>query len=588
MNILPIDPDHIPEKIKNCKRLVCWNLDKRDGKSTKVPINPYTNKLASVSDPSTWGDWITCWNSYESGKNDGIGIVFNGDGLIGIDFDNCRDFTTGNIDPNILKEVKYLNSYTEISPSGTGLHTYILGKLPKGARRKDKIEIYDSGRYFTLTGKHLKETPKEINANQASIDTFYKRMFNDSTQQALEKAFASQNGQAIKSLYEGTHSYSSQSEADLALCGHLAYWTNSDTQEMDRLFRASGLMRPKWDEKRPEGTYGSLTIQKVLSQSFSVPTKQKSTERRRKILQINTIGTLMKKYDTKTVWLWRNIIAPREPQMVNGREGDGKTTFCLKMSQEILDENPANYILWLATEGATRNTVIKANDMGLTTERFIIPNKEDGSFLFNFKNQADIDLVDATLESLNGNVIAVFIDSLRGCSTLDENESKLGKLMIQLNSIVCDKHGAALIYIHHLNKSDRSNLLDRSAGNTAITGAVRHVLTVDPASKSPSSTKICVAKTNFDAPFPTLTVFKTDKDIIIRELKQAVVETQKDKSEELLVSLFTNRKEIPASEIESLGEQKGISKDVLNKAKKQLGIESTKVEGGWRWVWPYK
>ena len=527
MNILPVNPSGIPEAIKSSNRMVNWDAVKRNGKATKVPKNALTGKPASVDNPDSWSDWNTSWKSYESGKHDGIGIVFNGDGLIGIDIDKCREPKTGTILPEVLQYVKELNSFTEVSPSGTGLHIYCKGTLPEGARRIGKIEIYDSGRYFTLTGKHLEGTPKEIKCNQTAIDSFYNRIFKP-TPSILEKAFNSKNGAAIKKLYEGNYPHASASEADLALCNQLAYWTNGNASMMDELFRRSALMRPKWDEKRPGGTYGSMTINKALNQQTTSP--QEPTRRRKK-LKVWSVGNLRKKYDTKVVWLWRTHLAPQEPQMVNGREGSGKTTICLKMAQEMLEENPDKYILWFATEGAVRNTAIKADEMGLATERFIVASKDNDEFLFNFQKQEDINLLDATLEDYNKSVLAVFIDSLRGCSTLDENESQLGKLMIKLNSIVCDRHHAALVYIHHWNKSEKKNYLDRSSGSTAITAAVRHVLSVIPDTKT--TRKIVVSKSNIDDQLPELTVIKAGKDILIREINQSV-ETQKDKSEEFL------------------------------------------------------
>jgi len=281
MNILPVNPDGIPEQIKQSNRLVNWDAVKRNGKATKVPKNARTGQPASVDNPNSWSDWKTCWKSYEAGKHDGIGYVF-GNGLIGIDFDKCRDPKTGAIQPDIQKIINEFDSYTEISVSGTGLHIFTQGKLPEGARRKGNIEIYDSGRYFTLTGRNLPGTQKEIKENQSKIDSFYKRLFDNSIPPALEKAFASQNGQAIKNLYQGVHSYNSASEADLALCNHLSFWTNGDTSLVDELFRNSGLMRPKWNEKRPGGTYGSMTVNKVLNQPATfaqVPTRKKALKK---------------------------------------------------------------------------------------------------------------------------------------------------------------------------------------------------------------------------------------------------------------------------------------------------------------------
>ena len=81
----------------------------------------------------------------------------------------------------------------------------------------------------------------------------------------IARAQAARNGQKFASLWRGdAGGYASRSEADLALCGILAFWTGGETSRIDRLFRASGLMREKWDEPRGDATYGARTIARAL------------------------------------------------------------------------------------------------------------------------------------------------------------------------------------------------------------------------------------------------------------------------------------------------------------------------------------
>jgi RecA-family ATPase len=141
-----------------------------------------------------------------------------------------------------------------------------------------------------------------------------------------------------------------------------------------------------------------------------------------------------------------------------------------------------------------------------------------------------------------------------------------------------------LVYIHHWNKSEKKNYLDRSSGSTAITAAVRHVLSVIPDTKT--TRKIVVSKSNIDDQLPELTVIKAGKDILIREINQSV-ETQKDKSEEFLTKLFSHKHEIPAADVYHKGGLNGLSVDILKKAKGRLGIKSAKNQEGWIWTWPF-
>ena len=91
----------------------------------------------------------------------GIGFVFTPeDDLCGVDLDGCLDPETGEIEPWAWEIIEELDSYTEISPSGTGVHILVRGELPEGRNRKGRFETYDRGRYFTVTGKHLAGTPQ--------------------------------------------------------------------------------------------------------------------------------------------------------------------------------------------------------------------------------------------------------------------------------------------------------------------------------------------------------------------------------------------------------------------------------------------
>jgi hypothetical protein len=70
-------------------------------------------------------------------------------------------------------------------------------------------------------------------------------------------------------LWQGdTSGYASASEADLALCGMLAFWCGRDIGQMDRLFRKSGLMRDKWNRPQSGSTYGMITIEKAIANAL--------------------------------------------------------------------------------------------------------------------------------------------------------------------------------------------------------------------------------------------------------------------------------------------------------------------------------
>ncbi|MBL7203690.1 MAG: AAA family ATPase [Desulfobacteraceae bacterium] len=411
----------------------------------------------------------------------------------------------------------------------------------------------------------------------------------------IDKMLDSQNGGKILRLLDGDWSdYSSQSEADQALCNHLAFWTGNSEGQIDRIFRTSGLMRDKWDKKHyGDGrTYGQATIEKAIAstgETYSGPTQKRSNNDRKgnkKRPKGVSLKDLKGQYDSKVIWIWMQHIAAALSFILNGREGAGKTTICLQIAKEIIIQYLQGFVVWLATEGAVADTVAKMDEIGLDNPRFVVAQKSDGSFKFDFYLKGDRDELDILLSDLPKPILAVFIDSIRGMSRYDDNDAGNGDLMHKINAIVCDKYRAALIYIDHHGKGRKDNLLDRNVWSTAKTSAVRGVLSVMPVSKFKRIIK--PAKANISSMGGDLDVIKIGEKIIIQEPKVHSDETMKDKAEEFLINLFSKNSSIRSTEVYRMGEEEGFSGSLLKMVKKELGIESTREnrDSPWKWEWP--
>jgi len=275
-----ISMEAIPQEIRDSARGVLWNRETRNGKATKVPYQPrYPERKAAVDDPTTWGSFLEALDATHEGKADGPGVVL-GEGIVGVDLDKCRNPESGEVEPWAVAIVRELDSYTEVSPSGTGLHVLVRGALPPGRRRKGRVELYSERRFFTVTGAHLEGTPRTIEERSEALEALHRRTFGangdgrrkarggaipDDDAALVERAKQARNGETFSRLWAGDATgYTSHSEADLALCNLLAFWTAADAGRMDCLFRASGLMRAKWDERRGDSTYGEQTIARAL------------------------------------------------------------------------------------------------------------------------------------------------------------------------------------------------------------------------------------------------------------------------------------------------------------------------------------
>jgi putative DNA primase/helicase len=147
-HILPLRAENFPGELKAWPQWVVWKAvgDKPD----KVPYSARSGRRASSTDLLTWSTFQEALEAYENGDYAGLGFVFSSaDPYTGIDLDNCVD-ENGEIAGWALEIVRYFDSYTELSATGTGLHVIVRGEVPN--RRKGDVEVYSSKRFFTVTG----------------------------------------------------------------------------------------------------------------------------------------------------------------------------------------------------------------------------------------------------------------------------------------------------------------------------------------------------------------------------------------------------------------------------------------------------
>jgi hypothetical protein len=271
----------IPDELTHRAQWILWNWEKRDGKWTKPPYRP-DKTPASSANPSTWISFDKALEAYKSGTWDGIGFVISKDDpYCGFDWDNCRNKETGNLRDWARSAMKRLNSYSEISPSMCGCKTLVKGKLPSGGHHNEQIGVFDSGRYFCITGNLVNGFSPNIEHRQTELDTFIKEHWPEdlappqrhnglaiqstsADNAVIEKMLGAKNGEKILKLMDGKWEgiYQSQSEADQALCNHIAFWTKDPTQ-IDRIIRQSGLYRDKWERE----DYRNRTIQRAIAKT---------------------------------------------------------------------------------------------------------------------------------------------------------------------------------------------------------------------------------------------------------------------------------------------------------------------------------
>jgi hypothetical protein len=260
--------DNVPEVMKKQCAWVGYITKPNGQRMDKIPMDVMKGIPAKSNDPETWTDFDTALDLAVQRRYDGVGFMFSSP-FGGIDIDHCVQ--DGQISEMAKDVLRTMNIYAEYSPSGKGIHLIFMGEIKQNRRVTAKgLEIYTKGRFFTVTGDRLMDYSGEVIDRSEALNQIWSKYFEPIKQDDIfSKIAKSKDADKFNKLFAGQWqgNYPSQSEADLALCNKLAFWTGKDANKMDALFRQSGLFRAKWDEKHfGDGrTYGQSVIEKAIT-----------------------------------------------------------------------------------------------------------------------------------------------------------------------------------------------------------------------------------------------------------------------------------------------------------------------------------
>jgi putative DNA primase/helicase len=267
--------DNIPALLKSRPNWVVWGVHGRSPADTpplKAPFNPASLLLGRFS-PAKAGVRET-WNTYESavdcvrrGFARGIGYEFEGGDVYGVDLDHVLD-DDGVLTPEAREVVGKLDSYTEVSPSGSGLHLFVFAPGANITRHRKKdyfLEIYSEGRYFTVTGNvyggvnPIAERTAELQAihdkfllPDAERRTTYvpppPSIANSEQERFLRTGL--ERDKVFAALWAGERRHGNESADDQAFLNKLAYWCNADPDAMIGAFMQSPYYQQKDEEHK--------------------------------------------------------------------------------------------------------------------------------------------------------------------------------------------------------------------------------------------------------------------------------------------------------------------------------------------------
>lgn len=317
------------EDLKAQKRWVLWRLEKRPGESkdTKVPYQ-MSGAKASSDRPETWVTYAEA--AANSVGFSGVGLVMgevDGVCLCGVDIDACCDAQTGKFTPESREIVIGLDSYSEYSPSGTGVHILMLGTLHgrKGMKLPfpgtKAVELYDHSRYLTFTGRQLSKAPAYVVERDEAVNALYERVLASKAKSpGLTVTISVSEEERLKRLMAGDLSlyHDDHSAADFALCCLLAKKHDCNAFKIAADFEESGLLRDKWIER---DDYRENTIARAI----------KAVARETPIL-FDDDGLAE---DRELEYLVSSWFPKGEVSLIGAPSGAGKTSFGLNLLESL-------------------------------------------------------------------------------------------------------------------------------------------------------------------------------------------------------------------------------------------------------------
>jgi hypothetical protein len=476
--------DAVPSELKARRQWVAYRLEPGEPKPKKVPYRA-EGQRASTTDPSHWLSFEDAFALVARGACHGVGFVFDaGDPYVGVDLDGAVDASGATADwAQVI--VRELGSYAERSPSGTGVHVIAKGAIPAALKTKT-VEVYDRGRYFTVTGR---DAQGEVREAQAAIDAILRRYRTEqapATDERLPPALlteltdaevvalieASDDAAEFHRLYHaGEHKEGRQSEGDFGLALLLARRLGGDAERIKRLMEASALGREKWDKHK---TYLERTIKAAIRRAGGKAAPS--------VPLLLTFSQLLTQPDLP--WLIEGVLPAEGVGVLCGNRGAYKSMLALDWLATVASGAPDWFGHAVAKRGPAVYVYAEGRaGLGQRARAVQLARRLPDDLPLRVRPTAvslmDARAVDGLIEDIGADAPAlVVLDTLaRNMPGGDENKQ------VDMNAVVasCDKikerFGCFVLLVHHLNRSGTLR------GSTVLDGAVETVFDLERTGK---------------------------------------------------------------------------------------------------------
>lgn len=442
-------------------RWVLWKYVDRGGKPRKVPYQP-SGAPAKTNDPSTWTSFAKAQEVLASSDAySGVGFAL-GDGWAGVDLDDV--IVDGETKPWAEDLLASLNSYSEISPSGSGVKVFVKGDFPdQGKNQKladgSGVEVYCQGRYFTVTGDHYGGSPRTVNEAQAALHDIRYRFYSDGMER-IDDAFENMK-RRLEQLPESIAGEGGSNQTFHAAC-EIVRWDFDDEDGM-RLLEHYNETRcvPQWSEAELKHKWESA--KKAEARGGGLPATPKTPRQPFSLDLIDDGEFAEKKYDQN--FLVDRLIIGGEPLIIGGPSKTMKTSVLVDLAISVANGVPA--LGYYPVEKARSVIIISGESGGATIQktaervrraRGVGVNRKNlfwGLRLPNLSLCEHLDALKLDIERTGAAMTAVdpaYLSLLAGDDgDAAKNVFRMGMILNAFGQVGKDT-GTTLVLVHHFNK----------------------------------------------------------------------------------------------------------------------------------------
>ncbi len=493
---MPFIPERsaIPGSLAQHAQWVCWRYESREGEDrpTKMPYQAkHPTWRASSTKPATWSDVDTALMSATQHGFDGVGFVFKKDqGIVGVDLDRVLN-EDGSLVPWARPWVAELNTYMEVSPSGRGIKAICFGTLPDKGINAGDLEMYDHGRYFTITGNRVDGTPPEPQLLDGTVERLYALAKAKQEQREHEREYSRRERYAEAALLKeaegvrlapaGTRN-DSLNRAAFSLGQLVASGLLDESTVLDTLAAAAGEAGLHIAEIRAtlqSGMRAGVQHPRSLPAAMVNRVSGEITDMTAWWSQGITLAELQHKYFEPLRWIIEQI-CPEGVTLVAAKPKSKKSWIALGLALAIAMQRLALGRL-MVNPGRVLFLDLEGNQRRIKDRCAAILGHDQTTWPNNFHVYTEWAKGDECVDRLEQWLLAypdtrmIVIDLLAEIRPPMEPRANQydydREMLVKLNKLA-ERYGVAILVVHHTRKAKGDDVFDEVSGTLGINGAV--------------------------------------------------------------------------------------------------------------------